>query len=202
MPRHRRGVFIVLEGVDGSGKSIQSRALSKSLERERHGVYLTAEPSRSAVGRLIRRAFLQAEKVSPEVEALLFAADRSLHLRSEVRPALAAGKVVVCDRYMYASIAYQGAQGVDLRWLRELNRFAEMPDLAIYLDVPPEIALERIERKKSVMEKLDLQRRVREEYLKMVESGELVKVDSTKTIEKVSDEIVALVSGRLRELGV
>jgi len=137
----------------------------------------------------------------PEVEALLFAADRFLHLQSEIRPALAAGKVVVCDRYMYASFAYQGAQGVDLNWLGEINRFAEKPDLAIYLDVPAEIGLKRIRRKKSVLEKLDLQRQVREEYLRLVRAGDLVLVDSNQPIERVSEAVLALAERRLQELG-
>jgi dTMP kinase len=165
-------------------------------------VCLTAEPSGNAIGTLIRHGFLHGKKASPEIEALLFAADRALHLESEVRPALAAGKVVVCDRYMYASFAYQGAQGVDLNWLREINRFADAPHLAIYLDVPAETALARIRRKRSVLERLELQRRVREEYLKLVKAGELVLVDSSKPLAEVSREICALATRRLRELGL
>lgn len=199
---HAGAAFIVLEGADGAGKTVQAKALSSALKRKGYRVYLTAEPSRGAVGRLIRRSFLQREKISPEVEALLFAADRFLHLQSEIRPALSARKIVVCDRYMYASFAYQGAQGVDLKWLREINRFAERPDLAIYLDVPAETGLKRIRRKKSVLEKLQLQLQVREEYLKLVRAGELVLVDSNQPITRVSEAILALVAGRLQELGL
>lgn len=202
MQAHPGAAFIVLEGGDGAGKTAQARALCSSLKSEGYKVYPTAEPSRSTVGKLIRRSFLQREKIPPEVEALLFAADRFLHLQSEIRPALAAGKTVVCDRYMYASFAYQGAQGVDSKWLREINRFAEKPDLAVYLDVPAEIGLRRIRRKKSLLEKLELQRQVREEYLKLVRAGELVLVDSNQPIERVSEAILALVVGRLQELGL
>ena len=202
MRSHPRGILIVLEGGDGAGKTAQARILRSSLETKGYKVHPTAEPSRTAVGRLIRRNLLQTEKMLPEVEALLFAADRFLHLQSEIRPALAAGKVVVCDRYMYASFAYQGAQGVNLNWLREINRFAEKPDLAIYLDVPPEMGLKRIRRKKSLLEKLQLQRQVREEYLKLARAGELVLVDSNQPIERVSEAILALVERRLRELRV
>jgi len=201
MRSHPRGLFIVLEGGDGAGKTAQARTLCSSLESKGYKVHPTAEPSRTAVGRLIRRNLLQTEKMLPEVEALLFAADRFLHLQSEIRPALAAGKVVVCDRYMYASFAYQGAQGVDLNWLGEINRFAEKPDLAIYLDVPAEIGLKRIRRKKSVLEKLDLQRQVREEYLRLVRAGDLVLVDSNQPIERVSEAVLALAERRLQELG-
>jgi dTMP kinase len=197
-----RAALIVLEGGDGAGKTIQARYLRSALRRKGYNVHPTAEPSRSTIGRLIRRDFLYGRKMSPEVEALLFAADRFIHLKSEVRPALSAGKIVVCDRYMYASFAYQGAQGLDLKWLHEINRFAEKPDLAIYLDVPAETGLKRIRRKKSVLEELHLQRRVRQEYLKLVQAGELVLVDSSRPIQQVSEDIVALVTRRLKDLGL
>jgi len=197
MPERLRAAFIVLEGGDGAGKTVQAHALCSALKREGYRVHPTSEPSQSDVGRLIRRSFLEGRKISAEVEALLFAADRFLHLKSEVRPALAAGSIVVCDRYMYASFAYQGAQGVDANWIREINRFAEKPDLAIYLDVPAETGLSRIKGKKTVLEKLELQRRVREEYLKLVRAGELVLVDSTRPIKTVAEDIYALVTGSI-----
>lgn len=196
-----KGAFVVLEGGDGSGKTTQAKSLCFALRRGGYKVHSTAEPSRSAAGRLIRRKLLHGKKLPPEVEALLFAADRFLHLESEVRPALAAGKIVVCDRYMYASFAYQGAQGMDSKWLREINQFAENPDIALYLDVPAETGLSRIRRKKSVMENLGLQQRVREEYLKLVQAGELTLVDATQPIKEVGENIFDLVTRGLRELG-
>jgi dTMP kinase len=200
--RPPKGAFIVLEGGDGSGKTTQARSLHSALRHMGYKVHSTAEPSRSTVGRLIRRRVLHGPKTSPEVEALLFAADRFLHLESEILPAIADGKIVVCDRYMYASFAYQGAQGIDLRWLREINRFAVKPDLAIYLDVPAETGMSRIRRKKSVLEKLELQRHVRDEYLKLVRGGELTLVDSTQPTAKVAESILDLVKSRLRELEI
>jgi dTMP kinase len=197
-----KGAFIVLEGGDGSGKTTQARSLHSALRHEGYRIHSTAEPSRSTAGRLIRRRILHGKKTSPEVEALLFAADRFLHLESEILPALADGKIVVCDRYMYASFAYQGAQGVDSHWLREINRFAVKPDLALYLDVPAETGMSRIRRKKSLLEKLELQRRVRDEYLRLVHSGELTLVDSTRPKMKVSENILDLVTRKLRELEI
>jgi len=196
---HHRGRFIVLEGGDGAGKTTQARILCSTLRRKGYKTHGTAEPSQGAIGKLIRRAFLEKEKISPEIEALLFAADRYLHLKSEVLPALARGRTVVCDRYMYASLAYQGAQGVDSKWLREINRFAERPDLAIYLDIPAEISLGRIKRRKSVLENLELQRRVREQYLQLVQAGELMLVDATQSMKKVAENIIGLVDVQLRE---
>jgi dTMP kinase len=200
--RPPKGAFIVLEGGDGSGKTTQARSLQSALRHVGYKAHSTAEPSRSTVGRLIRRRILHGKKTSPEVEALLFAADRFLHLESEILPALADGKIVVCDRYMYASFAYQGAQGVNADWLREINRFAVKPDLALYLDVPAETGMSRIRRKKSVLEKLELQRRVRDEYLRLVQAGELTLVDSTQPITKVSENILDLVTHKIRELEI
>jgi dTMP kinase len=200
--RPPKGAFIVLEGGDGSGKTTQARSLHSALRHMGYKVHSTAEPSRSTVGRLIRRRVLHGKKTSPEVEALLFAADRFLHLEFEILPAIADGKIVVCDRYMYASFAYQGAQGMDSRWLREINRFAVKPDLAMYLDVPAETGMSRIRRKKSVLEKLELQRHVRDEYLKLVQGGELTLVDSTQPTAKVGENILDLVKRKLRELEI
>ena len=202
MDKPLKGAFIVLEGVDGSGKTAQARSLHSALRHMGYKVHSTSEPSRSTAGRLIRRRVLHGKKSSPEVEALLFAADRFLHLESEILPALADGEIVVCDRYVYASFAYQGAQGVDVDWLREINRFAVKPDLTLLLDVPAETGMSRIRRKKSVLEKLELQRRVRNEYLKLVEAGELVLVDSTQPIEIVSQGILDLVMHKIRELDI
>ena len=202
MRRPLKGAFIVLEGGDGSGKTTQARVLCSALRREGYKIHPTAEPSRSIVGRLIRRRILHGKKTRPEVEALLFAADRFLHLESEILPALAVGRIVVCDRYIYASFAYQGAQGVDSQWLQEINRFAIKPDLALYLDVPAETGMGRIRRKKSLLEKLELQERVREQYLKLAETGELTLVDGTQPIKKVGENVLGLVTSKLRELGV
>jgi len=88
---------------------------------------------------------------------------------------------------------------VDSKWLREINRFAERPDLAIYLDIPAEISLGRIKRRKSVLENLELQRRVREQYLQLVQAGELMLVDATQSMKKVAENIIGLVDVQLRE---
>ena len=202
MKRPLKGIFVVLEGSDGSGKTTQARVLCAALRRKGYKVHPTAEPSRSTVGRLIRRRILYGKKTRPEVEALLFAADRFLHLESEILPALAVGRIVVCDRYIYASFAYQGAQGVDSQWLQEINQFAIKPDLALYLDVPAKTGMGRIKRKKSLLEKLELQERVREEYFKLAETGELTLVDATQSIEKVGENVLDLVTSKLREVEV
>ncbi len=123
----------------------------------------------------------------------MFAADRYTHLKDEIVPALECGKHVISDRYVYASIAYQGAQGLDTKWIREINRFARRPDLGIYLDVPAEIGLGRIARTRSLLEKIELQRKVREIYLELVSAGELVSVDANRPKAEVQQNLIQMV---------
>jgi len=99
---------------------------------------------------------------------------------------------VVSDRYVYSSLAYQGAAGIDLNWIEEINRHAIRPDLAIYLDVPPEVAVKRIKRRRSVMETLQTQQRVRDFYVRLVENGQLIVVNGNKPIGEVARDILAL----------
>lgn len=187
-----QGVFLVIDGIDGSGKTTHSKMLYDSLKKKGFDVEYTMEPSNGTVGRFIRSEVISKKKISPEVEALLFAADRFEHLRNEIMPWLDKGKVVVCDRYVYASIVYQGVQNVDTEWIESLNHFALEPDLAIYLDVTPEIGLERIKREKSIFENLEFQKRIRKNYMNLVEKGLLTLVDSNKNIDEVNSEILTL----------
>lgn len=191
----KRGIFICIEGIDASGKTTQSRRLVRKLLRKGYDAVYTTEPTNGAIGRLIRKHVLEGKKRIPSVvEALLFAADRVEHVQREIQPALKAGKIVVSDRYLYSSLAYQGAAGLDIRWIEEINRWATKPDLAVYLDVPPKVLIERIKRKPSVMETLENQRKVREVYLKLVEDGRLVLVDGTRPIKEVEEEVWKKVS--------
>ena len=152
----RRGVFIVFEGIDGSGKSTHIKALAKELKGRGYNVIQTSEPSKDRIGNFIRRyAERNDHRLTPETEALLFAADRFEHVMTVVEPALKRGRIVISDRYLYSSLAYQGAGGLDLDWIREMNRFAPKPDLGILLDLPPEFSLQRVERRKTVFEVSD-----------------------------------------------
>jgi dTMP kinase len=185
----RKGNFFVIEGLDGSGKTTQAKLLSKRLYQS-HKVWLTAEPSRGKTGTFIRDYCLYGEKRLPtEAEALLFAADRVEHMYSEILPALEEGKIVVCDRYVYSSLAYQGSAGLSLDWIRTINARALQPDFAFFIDVAPERVIERLQRKRSVMETLATQQKVREVYLKFVEKGELVRIDGDKPKEAVAEAL-------------
>jgi dTMP kinase len=112
---------------------------------------------------------------------------------SEVKPALETGKLVICDRYIYSSLAYQGSAGLSLEWIKTINARALQPDFSIFIDVPPERVIERLQRKKSVMETLETQQKVREVYLKYVEKGELVRVDGDKPKDAVATELYSKV---------
>jgi len=190
----KRGTFICIEGIDASGKTTQARRLVKNLRRKGLDAVYTTEPSSGRVGRLIRRYVLDRKKRVPiAVEALLFAADRVEHVETEIKPALEKGKVVVCDRYVYSTLAYQGAAGLDLKWIELINRFALVPDLALFLDVPHAIVEKRLKRKRSVMETPLNQQRVREVYMSMVRDGRLVLVDGNKSVVDVAQDILKVV---------
>ena len=192
-----KGLFIVVEGLDGSGKTTQAQLLADRLSRD-HRVLCTAEPSQGKTGKFIRECCLyEAKRLPIAVEALLFAADRVEHVENEIKPALAEGKLVVCDRYLYSSLAYQGSSGLNLGWIKRINSYALKPDFAVFIDVPPERVIERLQRKKSVMETLEIQSKVREVYLKFVERGELALVDGDRPKEAVAEALYSKVKSLL-----
>jgi dTMP kinase len=194
----KKGIFIVIEGLDGSGKTTQARTLTKQLLKS-HNAMLTAEPSQGKIGSFIREHCLYGETRFPiGAEALLFAADRIEHIQNEVLPALKAGKLVICDRYIYSSLAYQGSAGLSVDWIKTINARALQPDFAIFIDVSPERVLERLQRKRSVMETLGTQQKVREIYLKYVDKGELIKVEGDKPREIVAEELHVKVLGLIK----
>jgi dTMP kinase len=185
----KKGVFICIEGLDGSGKTTQAQILTERLSRSHNAVY-TTEPSHGTTGTFIREYCLYKEKRLPiATEALMFAADRVEHVENEIKPALAEGKLVICDRYIYSSLAYQGSAGLSLDWIKKINSYALQPDFAVFIDVPAGRVLERLQRKKSVMETLEIQQKVRKAYLKFVKKGELILIDGDKPKNEVADAL-------------
>lgn len=195
----RRGFFICIEGLDGCGKTTQAKLLVQKLKRSGYDAVGTAEPSRGKIGSFIRKYCLHSGKrVSSVVEALLFAADRFEHVEQEIIPLLDRGKVVVSDRYVYSSLAYQGATGLDLEWIKKLNERAISPDLGIFVDVEPETVVQRLKPRRSVMENLKNQRKVRRIYLEFIKNNELVRVDGNRSKREVADDILRTVLKLLR----
>ena len=144
----RKGCFIVFEGIDGSGKSVQFRNLTKKLEEEKYQLVSTREPTTiTEIGKLIHRVLNESTKVSEETLAILFAADRVEHTKSKIIPALEKNSIVVSDRYVYSSMAYQTkgmAKELDLEWIKNINRYAIQPDMVIYLDINAETGQKRL----------------------------------------------------------
>jgi dTMP kinase len=168
------GRFIAIEGIDGSGTTLQTRALADWLGQRGHTVLETREPSHGAIGALIReRLSVRAAALDPAALALLFAADRLDHITREVEPACRAGGVVLSDRYLLSSLAYQSLD-CDAEWVRQINARAPRPDLTLLLEVPADVAFARVQRRAAAgqaaeerFDALDLQRRIADNYRRM-----------------------------------
>ncbi len=140
------GRLLVLEGIDGCGKSTQIPLLAGSLRAAGHDVLVTREPTDGPLGRRIRAMVAADEPVAPEQELAWFVEDRREHVREQIEPALAAGRVVVSDRYYLSTVAYQGARGLDWRSiLDESERAFPAPDLALVLELDPRVGLARVQ---------------------------------------------------------
>ena len=140
----KKGYFIVIEGIDGTGKSSQLCLLAEHLESRKYDVLCTREPSDGPYGRRIRQNFSNREELGLEAELKLFIQDRRQHVQDVIIPALSAGRVVICDRYFYSTAAYQGAAGLDPADIMERNAFAPRPDLVLLLVLKPKAAVRRI----------------------------------------------------------
>ena len=165
MPRKlKKGLLVVLEGIDGSGKTTQARSLLRRLRYRGHKAVFFREPTRGKWGRAIKKMAARADSLTPDEELDLFVRDRRENVAKNLAPALAAGKVVVLDRYYFSTIAYQGAKGIDTGKIRRLNeKFAVEPDLVIVLDVDAGAGLARIRGRKTRDELFE-----REDYLARV----------------------------------
>lgn len=185
------GLFIVFEGVDGGGKSTQIKMLSDFFKGKGYSVEQHIEPTHETIGQVLWDYMNSKERsFDPETEALLFAADRIEHGK-RIKKTLEQGKIVISDRYKHSSYAYQGAAGVDVDWMQSLNKHAMVPNLVILLDIDPDKSLERVsDRAKTVFEKKEYLKKVRAEYLRYVEKGELVVIDALQSIETVHKEII------------
>ena len=191
------GRFVVLEGIDGSGTTTQAARLAASLRELGHAVVSTREPSDGPIGVLVRQALTRRlVGLSDRVLALLFAADRLDHLASVVEPALAEGKVVVSDRYVLSSLAYQGMR-LPLAWVEALNAAARPADLTLFLEVDPRTAARRRHGRGGTEELFDadeVQRAVARAYgraaRKHARAQRVVRVDGRKAADEVAGEIL------------
>jgi len=196
------GLFITLEGIDGCGKTTQAGLLVEWLRRRGYHVRLTREPGGTEAGEPLREILLSPERViTPEAELFLYLADRSLHVAQTVKPALAEGRVVVCERHADSTLAYQGAgRGLDMELLRRLNAVAAgglSPDLTLVLDVPPDkVRLDEARLDRLELEGRGFSARVAEGFRTIArqEPDRVKLVDGTGDMATVHDRVVAVVS--------
>lgn len=213
------GTFIVLEGGDGAGKTGAVAHLAEVLRDHPAGLVLTREPGGTEAGQAIRALLLQGggHQWEPEAELLLIAAARAQHVAQVIRPALAAGRVVVCDRYVGSTLAYQGAgRGIDpavIRTVHGLTAGDLWPDLTVLLDVDPACGLARgmarLKAEGSVEDRFELlglefQRRVRQGFLAQAAAApeRHAVIDASQPIAAVQAAVAAAVLGFLRRGGV
>lgn len=198
-----RGFFIVLEGVDGSGKTTQARLLAEALKLRGFEVVLTQEPSKGPTGQKIREYLGgPARHLRPEEEMALFMADRREHVEKVIRPALAQEKIVISDRYYYSSAAYQGALGLDPEEILAAHRdFAPEPDLVIFLTLSlAEAAARRRGKASQVSEELAYLERVAAIY-DTFQASHLHRVDAAGQVEETQAKVLAVTLKALQGQG-
>ncbi len=194
------GIFITLEGPEGSGKTTVSKLLVKKLIDEGHQAILTREPGGIAIAEQIRNVILNKENTNMDArtEALLLAAARRQHLVEKIIPELEDGKIVICDRFIDSSLAYQGyARGIGIKNVYDLNMFAIdgfLPDRTLFFDVDYITGLKRIKDNNREVNRLDLEgnefhKRVYEGYQEVIElfPERFKKIDASRSIEEVVD---------------
>ena len=211
-------MFMTLEGGEGAGKTTQIVKLGGYLSERGVGCILTREPGGTDIGKRIRALLLNPDNagMAPETELLLYMADRAEHVSAVVRPALAAGKTVLCDRFFDATLVYQGtARGLSPEWIARLHAlvFAGLqPDLTLLLDVPVEVGLARARRQlekgarssqesRFEDETLDFHQRVRKGYLELARQNpeRFRMIDAAQDESRVRDDIRSAVEGFLKQ---
>ena len=190
------GVLVNLEGIDGCGKSTQSKLLREKLEGEGEKVIILKEPTKRPHGQKLWDVLHGKRKASNEEILELFVLDRKQHVEEKIQPALDEGAVVLMDRYYYSSMAYQVAGGIDIEEIREKHVFAPRPDVVLIFDLPVSVALERVKGHSDAdeFEKEEHLEKVRVAYLDL-ENDPLVRiVDATGTPEEIFGNVWRLVS--------
>jgi len=210
-------MFISFEGIEGSGKTTQIQGVHDYLGQKGHDVVVTREPGGSNIGRQVRAILLDSKNkgLNPLAELLLYMADRAQHLEELVKPSLSKGKIILCDRYYDATIAYQGyARALGVELISHLHKLAFddfKPDMTFLLDLPPETGLKRAWRQiengqrtgtetRFEEEALDFHRKVREGYLTLagLEPRRFKIIDASGTTDRVAKEILAVLDNTIR----
>ncbi len=196
----RKGKLIVVEGIDGSGKSSLCQALFKKLSQKKKGVVMSQEPTNGPYGKKIKEALIK-KTLSPEKFLELFYLDRLWHVKNFIIPSLEKGDIVLLDRYYLSTLAYQGAQGMDPdEILRKNETIAPLPDFVIFLEVSLETALKRVSFRgeaKSCFEKKNFLKRVDEIYKKYLPYFRHIRLSSEKPLDKIVKEALNVLESKL-----
>lgn len=207
MASNKSGIFISLEGPDGAGKTTQLKLLSKYLDSIGCQYLITRDPGGTPLGKQIRRILLHAETaVDPVAELLLYQADRAQHVAELIAPSLKKGMVVLCDRYVDSSLAYQGyGRNIDLALIRQLNQISTgglMPELTILFDLDSEAGLSRLHpsgHDRLECEAIDFHKRVRNGYLELAkaEPKRWQIIDASRAMSAVQEDLQRIVADKL-----
>lgn len=198
-----QGLFITFEGPDGCGKTTQMKLLAEYFTKNGKEVVLTREPGGKGLGEKVREILLNYDgEVSDRCESFLFLADRAQNIDIIVNPAVKAGKIVLCDRHIDSTVAYQGyGRGLDIERINMLNNLAtngKKPDLTFVFDVDVETSMKRVGKEKDRMESagIDFHNRVRQGYLELAkqEPNRIKVIDATKSIEEIHKKVVSLIA--------
>jgi dTMP kinase len=197
-----KGKLIVFEGLDKSGKETQSKLLIEYLRSKGFDAVYADEPtSENPIGRMIKRWLFNEENIEcGKAITLLYTADRYEHLKKNIIPNLESGKIVVLDRYYYSTMAYEKAlYGVDLGWIKEMNKFVQKPDLVIFIDTDPEECIKRAQAKDR-HEKLELLRKVKKVYDEIKQEEGFFVINGNRPKQEVFED-VKKVAGRVLKIG-
>jgi len=189
-------VLIDLEGIDGCGKSTQSKFLMEKFEENNEKVIILKEPTSGKYGEKLWEMLSGKREATTEQILDLFVMDRKEHVDDKINPALKEGKIVLMDRYYYSTMAYQAAAGIDVNRIRKDNEFAPKPDIVLIFDLPADLAMKRVKGHSvaDVFEKEEHLEKVREAYLDLRDDPLVRIIDSTRTPEEIFEEVWKLVS--------
>ncbi|TXT53361.1 MAG: putative thymidylate kinase [Promethearchaeota archaeon] len=190
----KKGLFIVLDGIDGCGSTTHSRILAEHLKVQNYKVHLTHEPTDTDLGILIRK-YLKDKTIPSYTDALLFAADRALHYFTEIQKKLDEGYIVISDRYKESSIVYQSLQSeeITVEWVKKINKFVGKPDITIILDIDPKLSLAR-------KHNMDLEKFEDIKFLKEVRRVFLERAEEENYYVISSDDIIELVQTKIQKI--
>ena len=189
-------MLINLEGIDGCGKSTQSKFLMEKFEENNEKTIILKEPTNGKYGKKLWEMLSGKREATTEQILDLFVMDRKEHVNNKINPALKKGKIVLMDRYYYSTMAYQAAAGIDVNRIRKDNEFAPKPDIVLIFDLPVDLAMKRVigHSVADVFEKEEHLEKVREAYLNLKNDPLVRIIDSTRTPEEIFEEVWELVS--------